>query len=434
MADQKNIVVLGASFSGLSAAHSLLKHSLPALPNNGAGYHVTLVNPSANWFTRPAAPRAVVSDSLLPDSKTFLPIAKGFEGYKDKFSFVLGSATSMDASARTVVVSTKEGEKVLSYYALIIATGTRTYSPILGLTTNEEDLHTALGAFRKQLPSATSIVIGGAGPAGVETAGEIGEFLNGAAGFFASRPKTIKTKITLVSGAEKMLPILRPALSKKAEKFLNRVGVDVIYGQRVERVSPEGAGSTVESFTTAQEGKKVSVTLSGGETLEADIYIPATGVKPNTDFMDPKLLNEKRYVDNNKTTLRVDAAGPRVYAVGDVGSYTRGGVMDIYATIPVLMTNVKRDLLYDSMAVGDAEKGGKAEMKGQDRPYKENLAETQLVPVGRSKGVGAVFGWKLPSLMVWMIKGRDYFTSMAPPIQNGSKWNKESKWKGEAVA
>ncbi|MBE7182634.1 MAG: hypothetical protein INR71_15750 [Terriglobus roseus] len=102
--------------------------------------------------------------------------------------------------------------------------------------------------------------------------------------------------------------------------------------------------------------------------------------------------------------------------------------MDIYNAVPILLTNVKRDLVAEATQTGD-EKG---KPLGSDRPYQPNLKETQLVPVGRSKGVGAVFGWRLPSIMVWAIKGRDYFVSMSPPIVDGSKWNKESKWKGDA--
>lgn len=100
--------------------------------------------------------------------------------------------------------------------------------------------------------------------------------------------------------------------------------------------------------------------------------------------------------------------------------------------VPVAMTNLSRDL--HAFAAAKGEKAD-ADIKpqGADRPYKANLKETHLVPIGQSKGVGAVFGWKLPSLMIWLIKGRDYFTSTGPPLVDGSKWKKESSWKGTAA-
>lgn len=92
------------------------------------------------------------------------------------------------------------------------------------------------------------------------------------------------------------------------------------------------------------------------------------------------------------------------------------------------MTNLSRDLH------AFAEAGGEkldAKPKGPDREYKPNLKETQLVPIGQSKGVGSIFGWKLPSIFVWLIKGREYFTNMGPPLVDGSKWKKESSWKAK---
>ena len=47
--------------------------------------------------------------------------------------------------------------------------------------------------------------------------------------------------------------------------------------------------------------------------------------------------------------------------------------------------------------------------------------------MGRGKGVGAFGGWRVPSWFVWMIKGRDYLSSMAPDVVSGKKWAKESK-------
>jgi NADH dehydrogenase FAD-containing subunit len=422
--DQKTILIVGASYAGLSSAHYFLKHVLPVLPDSKS-YNVVLVNPSSHFFARPAAPRALVSQKLMPTEKIFYDIAGGFKQYPaEQFTFLEGTATAMDPSARTVAITMPNKEtQTIDYYALILAVGTRPASAILGLQTTHHIVQEAQAAFSKARTEAKTIVIAGGGPAGVETAGEIGHELNGLAGMFAKRPKNIKASITVVTSDKQLLPALRPAIALKAEKFLNKMGVDVIYNTKVQSVTPQGAGE-VDTATNGIEKvtSKVTVTLSNGETKEADLYIPATGVTPNTEFVPRTLLNERGFVENNASTLRVDGAGERVYAIGDCGSYTRGGVMDIYDAVPILLTNVKRDLLsIDGKPVG-----------GQDRPYKPNLKETQLVPIGRSKGVGAVFGWKLPSIMVWMIKGRDYFTGMTPPIVDGSKWKKESKWKLDA--
>lgn len=418
-----NIVVLGAAWAGLGATHYIMKHVLPTLPTrNGEKYHVYLVNPSSDFFFRVASPRAAVSSQLMPNSKLFFPIAPGLSQYdSNKLTFLVGTvAASWDPAARTVTVKKISGgeEQLLSYHALIISTGTRAQSPLFGLQGSSEESKAALAATQEAIKSAKSIFIGGGGPVGVETAGEIGEYLNGKPGWFQSGPpKNPKALITVTTDADKILPVLRPAIAEKAGRLLSKVGVVVKKNVRVEKTEPNKDGTT-------------TVTLSNGELVTVDVYIPATGVTPNTEFAPKNLVTERGYIQTNSKTLRVDEAGPRVYALGDVGSYSRGGVMDLDTAVPVVMTNLSRDLH------AFAEAGGEkvdAKPKGADRPYKPNEKETQLVPIGQSKGVGAIFGWKLPSFVVWLIKGRDYFTSMGPALVDGSKWKKESNWKAKEI-
>jgi apoptosis-inducing factor 2 len=130
-------------------------------------------------------------------------------------------------------------------------------------------------------------------------------------------------------------------------------------------------------------------------------------------------------VNTNKKTLRVDAAGPRVYAIGDAGNYSRGAIHLIYEAVPVVATNLQRDL----QAYTSASDENLNKPKGPDREFKEDTSETQFVPVGRSKGVAAVMGWRVPSFLVWLMKGRDFLLWSVPSIATGDKWNSESKWK-----
>lgn len=170
-----------------------------------------------------------------------------------------------------------------------------------------------------------------------------------------------------------------------------------------------------------EEDAKTRVELSNGEILEADVYIDATGSRPNTGFLPKEWLDTRNRLACNEKTLRVEheSAGPRIYAVGDVGSYTRGGVMDMYDAIPAAMTNLKNDLL--AHLTGEPHKG--------DRHYTANLKEQQICPIGTQKGVGAFNGFRVPSQMVWMIKGRDYMISqLAEGTLRGDQFKKEGKW------
>jgi NADH dehydrogenase FAD-containing subunit len=401
-----NIVVLGASYAGSSVAHIFLKHVYPDLPQTGAKYHLYLVNPSTTLYHRSASPRAAASLDLTKNIKLFSDLPSGFEQYDSNiFTFLRGAATAMNTTARTVNVSrTGGGEAVIQYHALILATGTSTYAPILSTNqTSLEDLQRTILDMNSKVKAAKSIVISGGGPSAVELAGEIGEYLNGAAGWFADRPGNPQAKITLIAGAEKLLPILSQRFSDWAESLLNRVGADVIYNLRTTGTEERADGTTL-------------VHLNNDTDIECDLFIPAMGVKPNTGFMPANLLNERGYIKTNGSTLRVDEAGLRVYCLGDVGSYTRGGLIDLIEAVPAAMTNMKRDLLA-------AHSNPEARPSGPDKQYKTIAEETQLIPVGQTRGLGAFSGFKLPYFMTYHFKVKDYF-NCGHEFASGSRWIK----------
>jgi NADH dehydrogenase FAD-containing subunit len=409
----ETILILGGSFAGISAAHYALKHTIPQLPKKeGTTYNVTLVNPSKDLYWRFAAPRAIVSKKMMPASQTFYPIEPAFTYAFPKFKFVQGTATHVDAAGQTVSVTTVSGEQQsIPYAALIIATGFSTPSPLFTQTTDREALEATYDEFQTSLKKAKTIIIGGGGPVGVETAGEVAEIVNGRPGFMGAGPKNPKVDVQLICADRKLLPILRESIGKTAQGYLKKLGCSVTYDTKVTSAVAFGEG----------DESKTRVELSNGATLEADIYIDATGTRPNTGFLPKEWLDNRNKVACNAKTLRVEheSAGPRVYVVGDVGSYTRGGVMDLADAIPVALTNLRTDLT--------AHLSGTA--PGGDRHYKPNLKEQQICPIGTQKGVGAFGGYRVPSQMVWMIKGRDYLIGqLAQATVRGDQWKKEGKW------
>ena len=100
------------------------------------------------------------------------------------------------------------------------------------------------------------------------------------------------------------------------------------------------------------------------------------------------------------------------------GAYVRaavdkGGVLNLYSSIPVLGANVSHDLLSEAGLSAVPEKS-----------YVRKDGETQLVPVGPKTGVGAFNGWQMPGFAVSMIKGKDYMLKNMGDITEGKKWAK----------
>lgn len=419
----KHIVILGGSYGGISTAHNVLKHITPSLPDS-SDYQVVLVSTTSHAMCRPACPRAMISDDMFDQNRLFVSIPQQFEQYKTNFRFINGTATELRHRERTVSIDVDGDVEQIGYYSLVIATGASTYSPLFGFNRDEALLRKAWSDFRKALPAAKSILIAGGGPTGVETAGELGEFLNGRVGWFGSKLAHPKVAITLVSAGGNLLPNLRTSTAQTAETYLASVGVTVMKNTRVKDVVAQGsqAHDQDRDFGTSQGpgiddvAAKATLTLDNGTTVNVDLYIPAFGTRPNTSFVtDSSLLTADCRLATNTSTLRVDAAGPRVYAVGDASSYAQPSIHQLLAAIPVLTANIKRDLV---AAAGKMP-------SGEDRVFKEDKRETQLVPIGRSKGVGAAMGYKMPSFMVWLIKGRDYWLWTTGNLWSGKQWAKE---------
>ena len=419
MAEQRNIVILGASFAGLSTVHYILKHTLPALKvKKDAEYHVYIINPSADFYFRCASSRVAASTDRLPLSKVLYQLSDAFKPYSSEdLTFIQATATGLNTTGRTVSFTRtgSETNEELLYHALIIATGSRTHDKAYSMHIDTPTLLSAIEKRNAELKTAKDIIISGGGPTSVESAGEMGELLNGKPGWF-STPKR-KVNITLITASDQLLPALAPHIGKKAEGRLKRLGVDVLYNTRVV----DAAKGSDDRFT---------VTLSKSEKLEVDLYIPAQGVVPNSSFLPKNLLNSSGYVTTNAETLRVDEAGPRVYAIGDIADYSRNTILDIYDSLPVLVVNLKRDLLSYNPSTPDSKP------KGKDRIYKVNFKITQAVPIGSAGGVGALAGWSLPSLLIWWVKARDMLTWMATSyfikgehasVKNEAKLTKEEE-------
>ncbi|KAK3051641.1 hypothetical protein LTR09_007296 [Extremus antarcticus] len=391
MSDTSNIVVVGCSFGGMSAAHYICRHMLPQLQRSSQKYVLHMIDPSTHFWWHNGSPRAMVSVNEMKHNDSFVPIMEGFKQYKnlqDSIVFTQGTAMSVDPETRTISIKKVEGgHETLSYHALVIGTGILTPTPLTTLHGDHIKSQRALDDMNAKLKIAKSVVVGGGGPLGVEIAGEIATHYPG-------------TKVTLVTRSDKLFHVLRKSLGEKAQKQLEKAGVKVLYG--VEVTGPE----------ETSDGK-TNVKLGNGESIQADVYIPAVGVTPNTAFLPETWKNGRGYVKTNPQTLRVDDAGARVYAVGDVAGVNAGGVLNLFDTIPIWGANMSHDLLADAKAGNVAEK-----------QYHDKKAETQLVPIGAKTGVGAFNGWSMPAMAVSMLKGKDYMLSQMPPLTTGSKWAK----------
>jgi len=395
---EHQIVIVGASFAGLSAAHGLLKTTLPSI--SGKKFKVVQIAPNEEFFWKIGAPRVIVDPASLPLEKALLPIAPAFKKYTpEQYEFIKAYATSIDPASKTVHTSTSAA---IHYDTLIIASGTNFATPIWTVSDGSEPLKNALADLHQRLPNAESILVGGGGAAGVETAGELGQLYGH------------KKEISILSGTTGLLASLsNPKFGQDAAARLEKMGVKVV-NDNVRVVEH-----------TKANGKDV-LKLSNGETKTVDVYIEATGDKPNTKFVPQEWLDEKQKVKADPQTLRLNVPGvTNVYVFGTVGSYSNGSVVDVQFAKGALLESIRSDLSgagmsdaiisLDQLANSVAEPGPRTK-----NVYKKITSDMMFVPIGPTQGVGAAFGWKVPSFLVKFIKSKDFMIGNAAKTIEGT--------------
>ncbi|TVY83304.1 Oxidoreductase ptaL [Lachnellula suecica] len=403
-----NILILGGNFGGVSIAHYCLRHVLP-LVNTGdkSEYKVTLISPSDHTFFKIGAPRALVSAELIPREKPFASIIDAFSNYNSsEFTFVQGEAIAVNEK-EVIVKSTKSSTNLaIEYDSLIIATGTRS-SPLWTLNGDYKLTTAAFEDLHQRLPRAETILVAGGGAAGVETAGEIGHLYR-------------EKDTTILSGSTRLLPRLQNVrVAKAAESQLESLDVKIIHNLKVVSSSqlPDG---------------KTTLTFSDGTTRIVDVYIDATGGTPNTDFLPAGWLDDNKRVATDPITLRATKAPASVYSLGDVASYSKGAAIDAMWAVPALGYSIWSDIAKEKETKGIIPAGSLKEKR-----YKQIQADMQFVPIGKPRkswtdrflhrpkgGVGVIFGWMVPSWLVWLAKSRTFMMDKAPGLATGDQFLK----------
>ncbi|UKZ86458.1 uncharacterized protein TrAFT101_002285 [Trichoderma asperellum] len=292
MASTKTVIILGAGWTGLPLAHKLLKYT-----SIKTSLRVILISPNSHFFWNVAATRALIP-GMIPDESMFIPIANGFAHYPvETFEFILGRATGIQPSSNSVAVLTNNGEsRTFHYHHLVIATGSSIASglPLKPIGTHEETL-TAWHDLQAKISDARDIIVAGAGPTGVEVAGEL-----------AAKFGKLK-RITLIMHGDAPLENSRdilPSIRTTLDKDLQKLGVKLIRKTRVETVS------------VGNDGKTQVLSLDNGSTVVTDLYLPLLGIRLNNSFVTDSFLDSHGSVklDCNMRVVGIE----NVWAIGDI--------------------------------------------------------------------------------------------------------------------
>jgi pyruvate/2-oxoglutarate dehydrogenase complex dihydrolipoamide dehydrogenase (E3) component len=314
MADEFDVVVLGAGPPGENAAGRAVEHGLtaaivePELVGGECSYWAcipskTLLRPGhviAAARRVPGAAEAITGSIDVAaalhqrDYMTSSWDDKGQLPWLDERHIELVRGHGRLTGERAVTVDLRAGgtRDLIARRAVVIATGSSArIPPIPGLAearpwTNREITSA------KEIPRRLAVL--GGGPVGVEMA--------------QAFRRLGSAEVTLIQGGERLLPREEPFAGDELREAFESDGIRVITG-----------GSAKEVRRNGNDGH-FTVTLADGTTVEADELLVATGRQPRTESigLDVVGLPVGKYIEVDDQMRAKDVGGGWLYAVGDV--------------------------------------------------------------------------------------------------------------------
>ncbi len=271
-------LILGAGPAGVIAAETIRKHA----PHD----EITLVGdePEAP-YSRMALPYLLIGN--IGEAGTHLRHGVGHYDHQ-RITLKRGRAVALDTAARTVKLDSGE---TLAYDRLLITTGSSPATPpIPGIDGPGVracwTLADARAIMAQATPGARVLQMG---------AGFIGCIIMEA---LAARG----VQLSVVEMGDRMVPrMMGPTAGGMIKDWCEKKGVAVHTGARVEAIERPAGGA-------------LRARLSNGQTLEADLIISATGVKPNIGFLEGSTV---KCLVGVLTDEHLQTSVPGVYAAGD---------------------------------------------------------------------------------------------------------------------
>ena len=294
------VIIIGGGFGGLNAASGLKKAAVDLLVIDKSNHH--LFQPLLYQ----------VATAALSPANIAAPIRKVLESQANATVY-LADIVSIDKNKKQVIAGNGD---IYTYDYLILATGaTHSYfghpeweetAPGLKNLNDALKIRSRILLSYERAERCTDPVIAqkfmrfvivGGGPTGVEMAGAIAEIAHQTLKRDFRHITPSQTQVFLIEGRDQVLPSFPKELADKAQKDLEKLGVQVILNTLVTDIKPDGVAIKDDFFETSNV-----------------IWAAGNEASPLLKTLDIPLDNIGRAIVNKDLTI---PEHPEIFVIGD---------------------------------------------------------------------------------------------------------------------
>ena len=377
---RKHLIIVGGGFAGITLAKEL-GHKLPE------DWHLVLISQD-NFITyNPLLPE-VVGASLLP-GHVVAPLRQIIHCPVCS-SVCMAQVTDIDVETKTIHYL-GEGTGNLHYDQLVVACGVQANLELVkGMAQHALPLKTLGDALflRNRIiarleqaelqPNAearrwlTSFVVIGGGFSGVETAGELLDFLHASIRYYP-RIRHEDIRVILLHSQDRLLPELSASLGQFANRKMCAYGIDVRLNARAVRIDDR------------------AVTLGSGETIAAGTVICTIGTMPNPLVTESPFPKERgRILTNPDMSV---PGHPGIWALGDCAAVPNARDGKTSPPTAQFADRQARDLAKNIL---------RSLRREPTKPFTYK-PQGQLSSIGHNKAVAEMFGVKISGFIAWLL-------------------------------
>jgi NADH dehydrogenase len=388
----QRVVVVGGGFGGLFATRAL----------RGAHVEVTLVDRHNFHLFQPLAYQ--VATGALSAAEIAAPLRAVLRG-QTNLRVVLAEVSGFDLDRREVILAqlpNGESRGTLAYDTLVVAGGSRysyfgndhwhRFAPELKSLAGALEIRSRiLGAFeaaeveqdRDRRRSWLTFVVVGAGPTGVEMAGQIAELARDTLRRDYHAVDTRSARVLLVEATDRILTSFPPSLSLKATRALEHLGVTPLLGHLVVDISAEAVAIRKPDGAVEQIDARTVIWAAG---VSASELAAALGKQTGAE-----LDTAGRVTVGPELTL---PGHPEVFAIGDMVrvSSADGTIATLPGIAPVAMQQGR----YVAALIDNR-------LRGRNTAPFRYVDKGNLATIGRSKAVADVKGIRIAGFPAWVL-------------------------------